>query len=169
MSHERRDRAVHEGLITAIAVGGTLILLGLVALSPGFLDAGRAFIRDFTSQVYMVGSADFHLPYPAHPAAHNAFYQGVMMFIVGIAVLQIIILPLRLAFHSAFRRIAETVGNLIFWVGLAIAGYVFLLAGTREGWFQFWSSLIILAGASLIAQGMVYFSKRQTHRSEPCC
>jgi hypothetical protein len=155
------ERAIHEGLITALAVGGVFILIGLVAiLSPNFFDNARAFFRDFTNVNYMVGSNTINLPAPAHPAQHNAFFTAIMDFIVGVAILQIIILPLRLWFKSPIRRIAETVGNLVFWVGAAVVANVFLLAGTVDGWFQCWATLIILVGVSLIARGLVIFARR---------
>jgi hypothetical protein len=89
-----------------------------------------------------------------------------MNFAIGIAILQIIILPMRLAFKSRLSRIAETVGNLVFWVGAALVANVYLLAGTVEGWFQFWAYLIILAGVSLIVRGVVQFSRGFGRRSE---
>jgi hypothetical protein len=160
---------MHEGLITALAVGGFFIILGLVLLSPGFLDNGRAFIRDFTGQTYPFASGSIVLPYPAHPSTHIAFFNSCIEFAVGIAILQIIILPLRIAYKSQLRRIAETVNNLVFWVGAVIVAEVFLLSGTVDGWFRFWASLIILAGVGLIARGIVYFLARYSHKPDGCC
>jgi hypothetical protein len=60
--------------------------------------------------------------------------------------------------HSKIGKIAETVGNMIFWLGGAVMANVFLLAGTLNGWFAFWPTMIIFAGLSLIAQALVRFT-----------
>ena len=62
--------------------------------------------------------------------------------------------------RSPIRRIAETVGNLVFWLGSAVIANVFLLTGTLNGWFQFWGALIVLIGVSLIARFGVFFAGR---------
>ncbi len=81
-------------------------------------------------------------------------------FILGIGILQIVILPLRLIVRSPFKRIAETVGNMVFWLGGAVVANVFLLAGTLTGWFQFWATLIILVGVSMIVRFGILFARR---------
>jgi hypothetical protein len=86
--------------------------------------------------------------------------MSVMNFLIGIGVLQIVILVLRLGLHSRISRIAQSVGDLIFWLGAAIVANVFLLTGTYNGWFHFWSSLLVLIGLSLIARFFVYWAAR---------
>jgi hypothetical protein len=155
-----RDRAIHEGLITALAVGGFLIILGAVfGLTPGIPQRIIDFFSDFTGQSYPLSGGTVVLPAPAHPSMHMAVYGAVFNFMVGIAVLQIAILALRLFYQSSFRRISETVGNLIFWAGGAVVAQVFLLSGTLSGWFAFWASLIIIVGVSLIVRGLLHFAK----------
>ena len=160
-THGRREWGWHEGLITALAVGGTFILVGLIViLTPNFTDKVGAFFGDFTFVYYPFGSGTISFPAPENPTMHLSLFTSAMYFAVGIAILQIVILPLRLAFKSRLGRIAETVGNLVFWAGAAVVANVFLLAGTVEGWFQFWATLIILAGVSLIVRGIIQFAKR---------
>jgi hypothetical protein len=110
---------------------------------------------------YPVGStgSTVNLPAPANPGMHNALYSAVFIFDLGIGVLQIVILVLRLIVRSPIRRIAETVGNLIFWFGAAILVNIFLLAGTLTSWFQYWAALIALVGVSIIARGLIHLSK----------
>ena len=163
----RREWGWHEGLITAIAVGGTFILLGLVViLTPNFGVKFGNFISDFTFIYYPFGTGTISFPTPQNPAIHQSLFTAAMYFAIGIAILQVLILPLRLAFKSRLSRIAETVGNLVFWVGAAFVANIYLLAGTIEGWFQFWAYLIILAGISLIVRGVVQFSKGFGRSSE---
>jgi len=158
-----RNRSPHEGLITALAMGGFFIILGSVfAFTPGIVNNTNAFFSDLTTVTFPFGSpgSTVSLLGPAHPADHQSFYTAVMNFLIGMGVLQIVILALRLVVHSRIRRIAQSVGDLIFWLGAALVANVFLLAGTQNGWFQFWSLLIVIVGASLIARFFVYLAKR---------
>ena len=163
----RGDWGWHEGIISAIAIGGVFIILGLVViLTPNFGAKFGDFVSDFTFMYYPFGTGTISFPAPQNPAIHNDLFTAAMNFAIGIAILQIIILPMRLAFKSRISRIAETVGNLVFWVGAALVANIYLLAGTIEGWFQFWAYLIIFAGVSLIVRGIVQFSRGFSHRSE---
>jgi hypothetical protein len=158
-----RNRSPHEGLITALAIGGFFIILGSVfAFTPGIVNNTNAFFSDLTTVTFPFGSpgSTVSLLGPAHPADHQSFYTAVMNFLIGMGVLQIVILALRLVVHSRIRRISQSVGDLIFWLGAALVANVFLLAGTQNGWFQFWSLLIVIVGASLIARFFVYLAKR---------
>ena len=81
-----------EGLITALAIGGFFIILGLVALTPGIAQHTNTFISDQTTVTSYFGSSTVNLPAPAHPAEHLGFYTAVMNFLLGIGILQIVIL-----------------------------------------------------------------------------
>ncbi len=159
--YPHREKPLHEGLITALAFGGFFITVGVVfGLTPGIFGKLGDFFADFTGVAYSGINGSIVLPAPAHPALHADVYRAVFNFMVGIGVLQIVILAVRLWAHSTTKRIAETIGNLVFWVGGAVVANVYLMAGTLSGWFTFWPSLIILAGASLITQFFVYLAKR---------
>jgi hypothetical protein len=159
--HSHRDWGWPEGLITALAFGGFLIILGAVfGLTPGIMEKTVAFFHDLTANFFPFGNGNVVLPAPATPSAHIDVYWAIFTFMAGIAVLQAAILGLRLFYHSRVRRIAETVGNLVFWAGGAVAASVFLLHGTLTGWFTFWASLIVIVGVSLIARGLIHFAKR---------
>ena len=158
-----RNRSPHEGLVTALSIGGFFIILGLVfALTPAISQQTNNFFSDLTTVTFPFGSpgSTVSLLAPAHPADHQSFYSAVMNFLIGIGVLQIVILALRIAVHSRIRRVAQSVSDLIFWLGAAVIANVFLLAGTQNGWFQFWSLLIVIVGVSLIARFFVYLAKR---------
>jgi hypothetical protein len=157
-----------EGLITALAVGGFLIILGIVfGLTPGIPQKTIDFFGDFTAQSYPYAAGTIVLPAPAHPSAHMDFYGSVVNFMIGIAVLQVVILAVRLWAHSRLGRIAETVGNLVFWAGGAVVANVYLLTGTLGGWFTFWASLIIIVGISLIVRGIIYYSRGWRGSAKP--
>lgn len=115
--------------------------MGIVfGFTPVISQNPNTFFSDLTTVTFPFGSpgSTVSLFAPAHPA--------VMNFLLGVGVLQIVILALRLAVHSRIRRIAQSVGDLIFWLGAAVLTNVFLIAGTQSGWFQFWASLIVLIG-----------------------
>jgi len=163
-----RYRSLHEGLITALSIGGFFIILGFVfAFTPGIANQTSDFFNDLTAVSYNLSDSSTITPIaPAHPANHQGFYLAMINFFIGISVLQIAILTLRLVVHSRVRRIAESVGDLIFWPGAAIITNVFLLAGTLNGWFQFWASLLVLIGLSLIARFFVYLISRSIRKHE---
>ncbi|MCL5876922.1 MAG: hypothetical protein M1540_03820 [Candidatus Bathyarchaeota archaeon] len=163
--HTFRDKAINDGLISALAVGGFLIILGVAfGLTPGVPQKIGEFFGDLTGVAYPVINGDMVLPAPAHPAQHIEVYSAVFNFAVGIAVLEVVILALRLLLHSSIKKIAETVGNMVFWVGAVVVVSVFLQAGTLTGWFTFWATLIILAGLSLITQFVIRIVAYRTKR-----
>jgi hypothetical protein len=158
-----RKKSLNEGLITALSIGGFFIILGAVfAFTPGIAGKTNTFFSDLTIVTFPFGSpgSTVSLLAPANSAEHQDFYMSVMNFLLGVGVLQIVILVLRLGLHSRISRIAQSVGDLIFWLGAAIVANVFLLTGTYNGWFQFWSSLLVLIGLSLIARFFVYWAAR---------
>jgi hypothetical protein len=153
-----RRMSPYEPLISVLAVAGVFIILGVViAITPDISQKTTAFFNDLTSVSYHLGgSSTVNLPVPANPSQHIGFFTAVMDFILGVGILQVIILPIRLLIKSSIRRIAETVGNLVFWLGGAVVANTSLLTGTQTGWFQFWALLILLMGLSLIARFLVY-------------
>jgi len=158
-----RERAIHEGIITALAVGGFLIIFGTVfGFTPGIPNKLIDFFSDFTGKSYPLNGGTLVLPAPAHPEQHLEVFGAVFNFMVGIALLQIAILALRLFYHSPLRRISETVGNLVFWSGGALVANIYLLSGTLKGWFAFWAALIILIGVSLVVRGIIHLSKARS-------
>ncbi len=163
MGNAVKQTSLYEGLITALSIGGFFIILGLVfGFTPTISQNINTFFSDLTTVTFPFGSigSTASLLAPAHPGNHQSFYLAVMNFLIGVGVLQIVILALRLAVHSQIRRLAQSVGDLIFWIGAAVMANVFLLTGTQSGWFQFWSSLIVLIGVSLIARFFVFLAKR---------
>lgn len=161
------EKSLHEGLITALSIGGFFIILGVVfAITPGISQQTNNFFSDLTTVAFPFGNPGSTVSFlaPSHPADHQGFYTAVMNFLLGVGVLQILILVLRLTVHSRINRIAQSVGDSIFWLGAAVIANIFLYAGTQSGWFQFWSALIIIIGVSLVARFFVYFLKKALMR-----
>ena len=152
-----------DGIITAIAFGGFLIIVGLLfVLTPDLWQKITDFFNSFTTKAVPLGSSTSNvmLPAPADPAAHQVLYNAVMQFDIAFGILQVFIFGLRMFAHSKTRRLAETLGNAVFWLGSAVLVNVFLLAGTLSGWFEYWAAIIVLVGVSLIARAIVHFVKR---------
>jgi hypothetical protein len=158
----RHMSAPGEAVIDAISVGVVFVLLGLVfvlALPHNLFDAIIAFFRNMT--IRSVGGTSLQLPAPANPGLHTVLYTAVFQFTLGVALLQILILILRIAFGSPIRKISETAGSLVFWAGASYLVYVYLNSSTmlRE-WFVFWAAIIIVLGVSVIVRGFVTLARR---------
>jgi hypothetical protein len=160
---ERRlKRGPGESIISAISVGAVFILIGLVfilALPNSLWDSAVSFFTSLTlRQVPGIGIA---LPAPSNPSGHATFYTAVFQFSLGLAFLQILVLFLRFGFVSRIRRLAETVGNLVFWFGASYLAYVYLNSSTTlNTWFAFWAGIIIVLGLSIVARAAVRLAKK---------
>jgi len=153
----------HDGWITALAFGAFLIIVGMLfVLTPNLWNETSLFFDDITTRPIPYGgdSSTISLLAPLHPADHQVVYNALLQFDIAFGVLQLVILGLRVGYSSRTRRIAETLGNAVFWLGAAYLVYVFLLQGTLESWYQYWAALVILVGVSLIARAIVHFVKR---------
>ena len=161
---ERFFRHRHDAFISALAFGGFLVIVGLVfVLNQNLWQQTNSFFKDITNTTvhYPIGSSStLVLPAPANPGSHSGLYNSVLQFDVGMGLLQILILGLRLGRHSWVRRIAGTVGNLVFWFGAAFLVNDLLLIGTQASWFEYWAAIIVLLGVSLVARAAIYFARR---------
>ena len=161
-----RQRFLSEALITAFSVAGFFIILGFViAFTPDITHRTNAFLNDLTTVKYNLGSTGtFNLIAPAHPSQHIGFFRAISEFFLALGILQVIFLVLRLGNRSPIRRTSETLGNLVFWLGGAVIANTYLLEGTRNGWFEFWTGLILVLGISLIVRFSVYLLAKYARR-----
>ena len=163
----RRERGFAEGLMAAVSVGGFLVLVGIIfAINQNLLQNINNFFNDFNTVLLPHTTVNF--PAPLTPAAHTAVYQATFQFALGIGILQILILALRLGLGSRIRRTAGTVGSLVFWFGAAyfLNNLAQMNAALSENqqlvlWFQFWATIILLIGISLVIRGAVVFLARK--------
>lgn len=160
----KRPNSLGENIITAIAVGTVLILIGTIyvaTLPTSLFGELKDFFGAFTTS--QVGGTGLYLPVPAVPAAHAVLYNAAFQFCIGLAILQIIVLLLRLMFHSSIGKISETTGNLVFWFGVSYLVATFLNGSTTaETWFSFWAAIIIATGISMIARALVFFAEKRS-------
>jgi hypothetical protein len=149
-----------ENLFTAIYIGAIFVLIALIYfIHLGLWDRIVNFFSTLTlSQVPGTG---VFLPAPANPAAHIELYTAIFQFSLGIGILEIIILALRVTLHSSVSRKAETVENIVFWLGTSYLIITYLVNMTIPSeWFVFWSGIILIFGLSLVARAFVLLAKR---------
>ena len=160
----KRPNSLGENIITAISVGTVMILIGTIyvaTLPTSLFNSLTDFLGGFTTS--QVGGTGLSLPVPAAPEAHEMLYNAAFQFCIGIAILQIILLLLRLMFHSSIDKISEAVGNLVFWFGASYLVVTFLNSSTTaDTWFSFWAAIILVTGVSMIARALVLFAKKRS-------
>ena len=167
---EQSPTFIHqESVLNAISVGTVFVLLGVVyvlALPTSLWDRLVGFFGSFTTRPFP--GTGFSMPVPVNPSGHAVFYNAVFQFALGIGLLQILVLALRFMWRSPVSRIAETTGNLVFWLGASFIVATFLMAITpatsiataMSMWFAFWGALLLIVGFSLIARAAVILLKR---------
>jgi len=157
-----RPYKIGEGIFSAISVGVVLILIGVIyvaTLPTSLWETIVAFFGSFS--VTQVSGTAIYLPAPAVPAAHTVLYSAAFQFCLGLGILQVILLALRLAWHSPIGRTAETLGNLVFWFGASYLVSTFLNSSTKiNTWFAFWAAILVVLGASMIARALVLFARK---------
>ena len=145
-------RQHHEELFTAISIGFFLLLVGtLFVINPDLFGSIIDFFKDF--ELVDVPHTSIMLPAPESPQLYLTVYQAARQFSIALGVFQVVILALRFVIPSSWGKRSETVGNLVFWVGAGFLIQLFLIETTQ--WFVFWSTIIILAGVSIIARAVV--------------
>nr|ACD50064.1 putative serine phosphatase [uncultured crenarchaeote MCG] len=137
-------------------------MLGVIyvlALPNSLFDQVVGFFGSFTTAPFP--GTSINLPVPVNPQ-QPVFYTAVFQFCLGIALLQILVLTLRIIWRSPVKRTAETTGNLVFWSGTSIVVAIFLNASTnRSEWFAFWGAFLLVVGFSLLARAAVIFIKKK--------
>jgi hypothetical protein len=151
-----------ESMITAIYAGAIFIVLALVYyihLPSSLWNRLVDFISSFT--LSLAPSTGIPLPVPAIPAAHVELYNAAFQFSLGLGILEIAILAIRILLHSPMQRKAETVENLVFWLGTSYLISSYLLNMTlKSEWFVFWAGVILISGLSLVARAFILFANR---------
>jgi len=156
-------RRYREGLISAISAGFFFVLIGAIfIIRPDLFDRILGFFRSF--KVVQVPNTTISFPAPEHPFAfaHSVIYEAAERFGYAFGFFQIVILVLRFTVRSPLSKKAETVSNLIFWLGAGYLTRTFLIETTRFSfllgmtrWFAFWSVIIMLIGISLIIRAII--------------
>jgi hypothetical protein len=151
-----------ESLITVICIGALLISLAaiyIIHLPNSLWDNIIDFFMTLT--LAPVPSTGIALPAPANPAAHTSLYIASFQFAIAVGIFEVIILFLRIMLHSPIQRKAETIENIVFWLGTSYLITTYLVNMTMVAeWFIFWAGLILIFGLALLARAFVLLSKR---------
>jgi hypothetical protein len=153
-----------EGLLSAISAGFFFILVGTIFITtPNLFNNIITFFSDFST--VRVSNTQIYLPAPKYPptspSANSAVYSAVGQFSLIWGLFEIIILVLRFFVGSPLSKKAETVSNIVFWLGANYLIQTFLNETTTiTTWFVFWTTIIMLLGASLIARAVILAAAR---------
>jgi hypothetical protein len=149
-----------ENLFTAIYIGAVLILVAIVYFMN--LNLWNQIIDFFSvltlSQVPGIG---IPLPAPTYPSGHVPLYNSAFQFSLGIGIIELFVLSLRVSWHSPVARKAETIENIVFWLGASylIGAYLVNMTIAAE-WFVFWAAIILIFGLALLTRAFVIMAKR---------
>ncbi len=115
---------------------------------PDYYTRVRGFLGDFEMREV---ASNLFLPAPAEH--HPVVYETVMRFCIVFGSFQFIVLALRFYFISPWSKIAETISNIVFWMGVA---YIFnLLLLQAITWFALVGGIIAVVGFSIITRSLV--------------
>jgi hypothetical protein len=151
-----------ENLLTALYVGFIFILLAVLYFVNVHTKLWGNFVNFMSSFIFAtVPGTSISLPAPVNPAAYTVLFNAVFQFCLGLGLLEIAVLALRIWLNSPFPRKAETIENIVFWLGTSylVATYLVNITIPSE-WFVFWAGIILIGGLSLVARGFVLMAKR---------
>ena len=151
-----------ENLITALYIGFIFILLAILYFINVHTNLWGNFVNFISGFILAtVPGTSISLPAPANPAAYVMLYNAAFQFCLGLGLLEIAVLALRMWLNSPFPRKAETIENMVFWLGTSylVVTYLVNIAIISE-WFVFWAGIILIAGLSLVARAFVLIAKR---------
>ena len=160
----------NERLIYAISAGVVLILVGVVfalAQPNNLWDKIIDFFNSFTlaevpATRFLNSEAGLFLPAPITPSTHFVLYGAVFQFCLGLGLFQALLLFARLKTTSSQKKIAETLGNLIYWLGTSYLVIRFLNTSTSiNNWWVFWAGILMVLGLSFVARGFVLYAAKK--------
>jgi len=151
-----------ENFITAVYAGFIFILLAVLYFINVHVNVWGKFVSFIgTFTLATVPGTSISLPVPANPSGYTLLYIIAFQFCLGLGLLEIAILALRIWLNSPFPRKAETIENIVFWLGTSYLVVTYLVNITIPSeWFVFWAGIILIAGLSLIARAFVLMAKR---------
>lgn len=149
-----------ESLVTALYVGAIFIILALIfVLNTGVWGHLVNFFSTLT--LAQVPGTSITLPAPLNPALHTQLYNAAFQFSIGLGILEIVILTVRILLHSPLARKAETIENLVFWLGTSYLIISYLVNMTLQTeWFVFWAGIILIAGLSFLTRAFILIAGR---------
>ncbi len=150
-----------ESLVTYVYVGAIFIILALIfVLNTGI--SGR--IVNFFSSLTLaqVPGTNIGLPAPSIPDAHIPLYNIAFQFTISLGILELVTLMVRILLQSPIARKAETIQNLVFWLGISFLIVAYLVNITLQTeWFVFWAGVILIGGLALVTRALILILARR--------
>ena len=154
MNFDGFSRRHREGLLSAVSAGFFLVLIGMLfVIKPNLYYDTSTFFNNF-NVTSAVPHTQIQLPAPSSNStvrnANLSVYSAVEAFSLAWGIFMIVLLVLRFAFHSSWRRKAENISNIVFWFGVVYLVQTWLINPTNSNtyqaktWFEFWSMVIVL-------------------------
>jgi hypothetical protein len=151
-----------ENLLSGIYIGSILIILAviyIVSLPVSLWDEIVDFFASLT--LAPVPGTGIALPAPSNPAAHIPLYTAAFWFTVAVGAVEIGVLVIRVLLNSPMPRKAETIENIVFWLGTSYLIITYLVNMTiASEWFVFWAGIILIFGLALLARSFVLIAQR---------
>jgi hypothetical protein len=154
MLGDRRD-----SWIGLLSFGFFVMLFAMFFLIvPNYGNEVVEFFRDIKLEEV---APNLYLPVPEHSAV---IYRTVMWFSLAFGLFQFAILALRFFFRSRLSKIAETMSNIVLWLG---AAYMFHLLYTKAvTWFPFIGGIVVVVGLTIIVRSLVTLPFWQRSRTQ---
>ncbi len=151
-----------ENLLTAIYIGSIFIILAVIYIAHLPSSIWDQILNFFMSLTLApVPGTGIALPAPSNPAAHIELYTAAFQFAIAIGIIEIVVLVLRVLLQSPIPRKAETIENIVFWLGTSYLIITYLVNMTIAGeWFVFWAGIILIFGLALLARSFVLLAQR---------
>ena len=174
------SRRHRERLLSAVSAGFFLVLIGLLfIITPNLYNYTVTFFNNFNA-TSAVPNTQIQLPAPdAQQSATNftvreanlAIYSAAQQFSLAWGIFLIALLVMRFASDSTWRRKAQNISDIVFWFGAIYLIQTWLIDPTNslpypttaQPWFEFWSMIIVLIGASLIVRAICLAAVRREH------
>jgi hypothetical protein len=151
-----------ENLLSGIYIGSIFIILAVIYIASLPVSLWDEIVDFFSSLTLApVPGTGIALPAPSNPAAHMELYTAAFEFTIAVGIIEIVVLVLRVLMNSPMPRKAETIENIVFWLGTSYLIITYLVNMTIAGeWFVFWAGIILIFGLALLARSFVLIAQR---------
>ena len=151
-----------ENLLSGIYIGSIFIILAVIYIASLPVSLWDEIVDFFSSLTLApVPGTGIALPAPSNPASHIPLYTAAFEFTIAVGIIEIVVLVLRVLMNSPMPRKAETIENIVFWLGTSYLIITYLVNMTIAGeWFVFWAGIVLIFGLALLARSFVLIAQR---------
>jgi len=150
----RRRHSKRTEWIGLLSVGFFVLALGFIwVITPDFYGEVVSFATDF-----QLKNVTEHIMVPAPASNHPVLYNALSQLCLALGFFQIVILALRFYFRDTLSTVADAVGSMVFFLGVAF--FLNLMANEALSWLGFIGGVIVCVGASIILSSIVKLFSR---------